>query len=1028
MVKRIKTWRHLSLWANQVDALKKIRTYLHSPTKSALVQMPTGSGKTGVIAVISAIQSAEGPVLVLSPSRGIADQLERELRDKFWVKLAKSIPPPLHSDEIHSLRPKHADSILENLTRRQDKRAVLIGTIQGWTETTRVGSPLVNYLKNNGSLVLFDEGHREPAPSWSDAVRGLQLPTVLFSATPFRNDFRLFEVSHKHSLFLSFRECVDRHVIRDVRFDELTDSESHTSFARSVVSHVRLLIERKELNPNSKVIVRYRSRQSVESGFHAFQKALRGTTDGILAFHDNFSARHPQMRSQVPDLSNRSERYLLHQFKLIEGIDDPACSVVALFDDFQNERQLVQQVGRVVRHPHPWKHQVAPARVLVRAGGRADQMWKRFLAYDNEVRRTGSAPILAEKSIVDRVLDQFPTLIYLTGRFRERLDLSALSVAEEIRVPKSAFVLEISKDLSDNDINRATSRFLQEEERVVLKEETIVCAHPVNLILSTKIGLSRHFEDHFFPEISLKVTAICRVANFLFVYDSDGLTLNGPSFGRRVPPAHLCALLEDSEHTTVRMLNLANSDISAGAIRSRTLSANSLKNSLPFMADRSYIITRLSGKNPAGSIRYLGLSRGRITESSAEYIPLAGFGAWCRVIADELNSDQKPTELLTWFARQLPTPESAPPAHGLLDLDELEDFSFERDRTMVDNDAPILERLTFVEWDADIVNTPCDSDASYTHELTVQTESSISGREHHRIYLGYDKATGRYRVNAESLADYHDAVRPRQNIPVVLERLQPFRLITNDPLMMYARGRFYDIDINELTHDRRLMELLVPAKEVDFSTTEKGHGEGLQRTWSTDSLFHTVDRQLCRQSERQRAGLFGKRFPYVVCDDLQAEVADFVAFDTAEPRVCFVHVKARSPQNSSYVSASSLYDVCSQVKKNLRYIRAGNREFPVNTGRWDGNWKIENYEVPRMRSGDLNARQFTKALIDVLARPSTRREVWVVAGNTLSASRFDSMLREQRVPANAIQTAYLLMSTYTECKSFGVELKILCSP
>ena len=43
-------------------------------------------------------------------------------------------------------------------------------------------------------LILVDEGHYEPAVSWSKGVRELNRPTVLLSATPYRNDFKSFRV------------------------------------------------------------------------------------------------------------------------------------------------------------------------------------------------------------------------------------------------------------------------------------------------------------------------------------------------------------------------------------------------------------------------------------------------------------------------------------------------------------------------------------------------------------------------------------------------------------------------------------------------------------------------------------------------------------------------------------------------------------------------------------------------------------------------------------------------------------------
>ena len=53
--------------------------------------------------------------------------------------------------------------------------------------------------------VLFDEGHREPAPQWARAARGLGARTILFSATPYRNDLKVFRSIKNLQAFSRFK-------------------------------------------------------------------------------------------------------------------------------------------------------------------------------------------------------------------------------------------------------------------------------------------------------------------------------------------------------------------------------------------------------------------------------------------------------------------------------------------------------------------------------------------------------------------------------------------------------------------------------------------------------------------------------------------------------------------------------------------------------------------------------------------------------------------------------------------------------
>jgi len=51
-------WTSLDLWPNQRAALKVSTEYLAAPKQAALIQMPTGTGKTGVIAVLSRVNES----------------------------------------------------------------------------------------------------------------------------------------------------------------------------------------------------------------------------------------------------------------------------------------------------------------------------------------------------------------------------------------------------------------------------------------------------------------------------------------------------------------------------------------------------------------------------------------------------------------------------------------------------------------------------------------------------------------------------------------------------------------------------------------------------------------------------------------------------------------------------------------------------------------------------------------------------------------------------------------------------------
>jgi superfamily II DNA or RNA helicase len=79
------SWKTLPLWQHQKDAIKMVREYQKpGAIGSALVRMPTGSGKSGIIAVLARCFEDTPNVLIVAPWLDLCGQLERDIRERFW--------------------------------------------------------------------------------------------------------------------------------------------------------------------------------------------------------------------------------------------------------------------------------------------------------------------------------------------------------------------------------------------------------------------------------------------------------------------------------------------------------------------------------------------------------------------------------------------------------------------------------------------------------------------------------------------------------------------------------------------------------------------------------------------------------------------------------------------------------------------------------------------------------------------------------------------------------------------------------
>jgi superfamily II DNA or RNA helicase len=244
--------RRKALWEHQRAAIETMLAYLcadpHLPERpqvreAALLKLPTGTGKSGIVAVLARCLPKVKRALILTPRESLVVQMSDDVRYRFWGHLgydvtigktftadATEFGAELMDVYVETLLPSHSDTILHHVP--VSDRALLVGTYQALdlirrrakdTRPQRATKQKAaeNLLKLLGTfdLVVVDEGHYEPAVSWSKGVRELNRPTVLLSATPYRNDFKSFRVRGRFVFNYPHAAAVDAHVIRDVAIE-----------------------------------------------------------------------------------------------------------------------------------------------------------------------------------------------------------------------------------------------------------------------------------------------------------------------------------------------------------------------------------------------------------------------------------------------------------------------------------------------------------------------------------------------------------------------------------------------------------------------------------------------------------------------------------------------------------------------------------------------------------------------------------------------------------------------------------------
>ncbi|MCB8045190.1 hypothetical protein JM654_16540 [Microbacterium oxydans] len=161
---------------------------------------------------------------------------------------------------------------------------------------------------------------------------------------------------------------------------------------------------------------------------------------------------------------------------------------------------------------------------------------------------------------------------------------------------------------------------------------------------------------------------------------------------------------------------------------------------------------------------------------------------------------------------------------------------------------------------------------------------------------------------------------------------------------MYSNGYFWDL-ADRRTGDDGILGILEGEQALASALDEKGKPNSTGR-WPSDSVFGVIENILVPKT-------FTPRSTFLICTDLSAEIADFIAYD--DDAVAFIHAKATKKTNKktkissgSELSAGAFHVVASQAIKNLRYLTLGNVDRP-HTDYWGEEWKDSPHTAPRIR-------------------------------------------------------------------------------
>jgi superfamily II DNA or RNA helicase len=1012
------------LWPHQNAAIKFALKRLRGrySGNASLVRMPTGTGKTGVIAVLSVALPPTGWTLVLTPWKHLCVQMIDDLSGRFWK--ARGWTPKTKPD-FHRLYP----STLRNALQATTSHSVLVATFATLVSIFKRDREGYDKLAAKLGQVLVDEGHYEPAVEWGQAVKNLKTPTLLLTATPYRNDLKLFRVNKDDVFNFTHRDAVHKKIIRKVIFKSLDAGEPTDAnlqhWCREFVEFWNST-ERKKLHSDGRAIVCCSRMATVERVTHR----LRDLGLNALGIHEGFARKRTKwLKQDTPDPKNESFDVWVHQNKLTEGLDDSRFCVVAILNRIRNDRKLIQQIGRVLRTT---VRRSEKAIVVHSDGLSVERSWQNYLAFEVQ-------PHLVDperyRHLLDELLNQQPPMEYFGGRFRQKFNRTSSDLASQILLRSSCVVRRVNRKFDWNEFVDFTSDFLLLEDCILLgpKNGPVLGPGDSQLWVYAVFGNTPLLIEHSQYELRLGATAAVRHDDMIFIVDTEGL-YPAEYLGEhatKISPDELGRIFA-KEGTTPKEVSLVNSWPSGPVVKSSTLHADNLSETPAQLSDavfvcstaRANVKSRSNATGPTVRRHYVGFQRGRLSEelrsTERSEFSLKEFVAWTKELGQRISAKQrKPPDFFRRYLSPVAPPPDVVPQYLVLNLIGSEIGIETEDGHAIEFTDSIIEVTA--------VQESVDAPSRFECELRYrQLDGASRQPKVATAILAYDNGAARFRVKGTTLNSeilvFEDGSEDAVGLVTYLNNNdESFAVALSEPEIFYTAQSFYRIDY---THaEERLAGILDKWPALATVGTEKGLVGRRKTNWDAGSIFSLID-------SNANSGLIRTQFgprELLFCDDLNKEPADFICANFTERKIAFIHAKQGTDH---VVSASALQIVVAQAQKNLGLISRGG-ERPAHLQRWNRESIWPGTRIRRWRFGraalptenDL----WAKMRSDILDHPQGHREVWLVLGRTLESG---VLLRQLRNPelrdAVTGQVVYLLSSLHASCIQLGVRLRVFC--
>lgn len=321
---------------SQIGALHAISAHFSLLERPAVAVLPTGAGKTAVLMLTPYMLGATR-TLIITPSRFVREQIASDFKALHTLKLAGALPQQLAPPKLReNTRTISTEAQWEGL-REYD---VVISTPNSASPAYKgVATPPDDLF----DLVLIDEAHHSPAPTWDAVLRAFpNARAVLFTATPFRRDSK--EIKGRYVYNYPIQKAFEDGIYGEMIYQAVEPAPDENSDVILAREAERVFLRDRALGLEHILMVRAESKARADELYTIYTRETALRLEVVHSAKSQSATQKVVARLRAKDLDG-----VICVDMLGEGFDLPNLKIAALHSPHRSLSVTLQFFGRFAR-------------------------------------------------------------------------------------------------------------------------------------------------------------------------------------------------------------------------------------------------------------------------------------------------------------------------------------------------------------------------------------------------------------------------------------------------------------------------------------------------------------------------------------------------------------------------------------------------------------------------------------------------------------------------------------------------------